>query len=94
MPTKRRSVSIKGNIYERLKHYAESVNDSCSSLVESMISEKLDALGVRTFTEEEAEALRPKNGGTRLDRPEKRTVRLAVEEDAIEEGRGSGIHLF
>lgn len=92
MPTKRRSISIKGHVYQRLKAHAEKNGESISAYTESIINERLDRLGVRTFTEEEAEELRPKNGGKRIKKTSEAQVR--EQEQALEEGRGSGVHLL
>jgi hypothetical protein len=89
MPTTRRSISITGVTYERLKLHAEHTGDTCSGLAEKFVAEILDALGVRTFTIEQAEARRPKNGGARLPHPDKRANETARphQEDRVLEAR-------
>lgn len=59
MSTTRRSVSVTGETYDRLKAHLQGA--SLSGFTEDVIAEKLDAAGVRTYTPEEAEALRLKN---------------------------------
>jgi hypothetical protein len=44
--TTRRSISLKGVTYEFLKAKAEEKGKSASGLVEDLVAEKLDALGV------------------------------------------------
>lgn len=73
----RRSVSVKGITYQRMKNYAVQTGRSVSNITEEFVNERMDALGVRTFTEEEAEAMRPKNGGVPLAHPDKRANEAA-----------------
>jgi len=42
----RRSISVKGITYQRLKDYCESTGLSVSGYLEDIIAEKLDAAGV------------------------------------------------
>ncbi|MBZ5715505.1 MULTISPECIES: hypothetical protein [Nannocystis] len=42
----RRSISVKGITYQRLKDYCESTGLSVSGYLEEIIAEKLDAAGV------------------------------------------------
>jgi hypothetical protein len=44
--TTRRSISLKGPTYEHLKLKAAEKDTSASGLVEDLVAEKLDALGV------------------------------------------------
>ena len=72
-PQTRRSVSVQGITYQRMKNYAVQTGRSVSGITEEIVNARLDELGVRTFTPEEAEALRPKNTGEgALKHPDKR----------------------
>jgi hypothetical protein len=42
----RRSISVKGLTYQRLKDYCDAHDRSISGFLEDLIAEKLDALGV------------------------------------------------
>jgi hypothetical protein len=42
----RRSISVKGITYQRLKDYCDAQNKSVSGYLEEIIAEKLDAAGV------------------------------------------------
>ena len=69
----RRSVSVQGITYQRMKNYAVQTGRSVAGITEEIVNARLDELGVRTFTPEEAEALRPKNTGEgALKHPDKR----------------------
>jgi hypothetical protein len=51
----RRSISVKGITYQRLKDYCEQEGVSVSGFLEDIIAEKLDALGIPV-----PEVLRPR----------------------------------
>ncbi len=70
--TTRRSVSVKGVTYARMKIHAVDTGRSVSDLAEEWANAEMDKLGIRTFTKEEAESMRPKNGGAPLVHPHKR----------------------
>jgi hypothetical protein len=42
----RRSISVKGITYQRLKDYCDAEGESVSGFLESIIAERLDAAGV------------------------------------------------
>lgn len=45
MSDSRRSISVKGETYQRLKDYCASIGQSVSGYVEDLVTEKLDAAG-------------------------------------------------
>lgn len=75
--TTRRSLSVKGTTYARMKFHAEATGRSISDIAEEFAAQALDKLGIRTFTVAQAEAMRPKNGGERLSHPDKRANEAA-----------------
>ena len=42
----RRSISIRGTIYARIKNYCDAEGIACSAYVEKLVTEALDAAGV------------------------------------------------
>lgn len=71
--TTRRSVSVKGPTYARLRIVALQTGQTVTAVGEEILNQGLDQRSIRNFTVEEAESLRPKNGGPEpLTHPSKR----------------------
>lgn len=62
--TTRKSISVKGLTYQRLKKHADSTGQSVSGYLEEIIDEKLTKLGVPPET-----VLRPREATGRRDDP-------------------------
>lgn len=61
--TTRRSLSVSGILYERLKMASEKHGITMSKLLTNWVIERLDQEGIPQLTTAEAERRRPKNGG-------------------------------